>query len=94
MLELQKQIEAENEKLLKQQQELRAQIDKTLNSIEKSGKNTDKQKNIAKIKDLIDKLKVQAKEAKAKGASKEEIKNINASVAELVQAIANYTTKK
>lgn len=94
LLELQKQIEAENEKLLKQQQELRAQIDKTLNSIEKSGKNTDKQKNIAKIKDLIDKLKVQAKEAKAKGASKEEIKNINASVAELVQAIANYTTKK
>ena len=94
LLEIQKQIEEENEKLLKQQQELRAQIDKTLNSIESSNKKSDKQKNIAKINDLISALKIQAKEAKAKGASKKEIQAINVSVAELVQAIANYTTKK
>ena len=89
---IQEQIAEENKKLMQQQQELRQQIDETLESIEKSNKKADKAKNVAKIKALIEKLKIQAKEAKASGASKEQVKQINASVAELVAAIANYTT--
>lgn len=86
---IQEQIAEENQKLIKQQQELRQQIDETLQSIGKSNKKSDKAKNIAKIKALIEKLKIQAKEAKASG-SKEQVKQINKSVAELVAAIANY----
>ena len=49
---------------------------------------------IKHIKGLIDQLKEKAKQAKEQGASKDEIKNINASVAELLDAITKYSSKK
>lgn len=92
--ELQKQIEEENQKIQKQQYELRIQIDKALNKIETSSSENSKQNHIKKIKSLIEKLKEQAKEAKAKGATKEEIRRINSSVAELVEAITKVSSQK
>lgn len=91
--ELQKQIEEENQKIQKEQDELRVQIDNALNKIENTSSQTSRKENIKKIKELIDKLKEQAKSAKARGA-KNEIKRINASVAELVEAITRYSTMK
>lgn len=92
LLAIQKQIAEENEKLKKQQEELRQQIDETLSAMEDKANATkaQKQKNIKKIKDLIEKLKIEAKEAKARGASKAEITKINKSVAELLKVITNY----
>ena len=80
------------EVLKKQQEELRQQIDETLSAMEDKANATkaQKQKNIKKIKDLIEKLKIEAKEAKARGASKAEITKINKSVAELLKVITNY----
>jgi len=92
LLNLQKQIAEENDKLKKQQEELRSQIDKTLSAMETKTDVTksEKQKNIKKIKTLIDKLKVESKDAKARGASKAEISKINKSVAELLKVITKY----
>ena len=89
---LQKQIAEENERLKQQQEELRAQIDKTLKTMEKSSNasKAERTRNIKKIKDLISKLKQEAADAKARGASKAEINKINKSAAELVKVIADY----
>ena len=92
LVALQQQIEAENERLKKQQEELRAQIDKTLKTMEKATNATkaERTRNIKKIKELIAKLKEEAEQAKARGASKAEINKINKSAAELVKVIAEY----
>ena len=92
--ELQKQIDEQNQKLQQQQDELRVQIDKAIDKIEKSSTENSRKNNIRKIKVLIEKLKEQAKEAKARGATKEEIKQINSSVADLVDALTKYSSKK
>lgn len=92
--ELQKQIDEQNQKLQQQQDELRVQIDKAIDKIEKSSTENSRKNNIRKIKILIEKLKEQAKEAKARGATKEEIKQINSSVADLVDALTKYSSKK
>ena len=96
LVALQKQIEEENARLKKQQEELRAQIDKTLASMEKAENATkaERTRNIKKIKDMIAKLKVQAEEAKAKGQSKAAINKINKSAAELLRVLAEYQSKK
>ena len=96
LVALQKQIEEENAKLKKQQEELRAQIDKTLASMEKASNATkaERTRNIKKIKDLIAKLKVEAENAKARGASKAELNKINKSAAELLKVISEYQAKK
>ncbi len=95
-LRIQQQINEENAKLVKSQEELRDQIERTLSRMEQSGNQTESSKatNIKEIKGLIDQLKEQAKKAKAQGASPQQIKNINASVAELVAAITKYSSKK
>ncbi len=85
---LQKQIEEENEKIQKEQDELKIQIDNALNKIQSSENENSRRENIVRIRELIEKLKVQARRAKARGATKEEIKRINASVAELLDVIA------
>ncbi|MBR1925608.1 MAG: hypothetical protein IJ837_02005 [Clostridia bacterium] len=92
--EIQKKIDEESEKIKQNKDELQDQIDKALNKIEKSSTENSREKSIKKIKELIEQLKEKAKQAKANGASKEEIKNINASVAELVEAITKFSTKK
>ena len=94
--EIQKRIDEESQKLQKTKDELQVEINKALSKIENSkAKSTStKAKNIQQIKSLIDKLKDKAKKAKEQGASKEEIKNINASVAELVDAITKYSSQK
>jgi len=92
--EIQKQIDEENAKLQQQQSELKAQIDQALLKIEKSPTSTNKVANTKKIKELIDKLKEQAKRARANGATKEQIRSINTSVAELVDVITKYSSKK
>ena len=96
LVALQKQIEEENARLKKQQEELRAQIDKTLASMEKAENATkaERTRNIKKIKDMISKLKVQAEEAKARGQSKASINKINKSAAELLKVLADYQSKK
>lgn len=96
LVALQKQIEEENARLKQQQEELRAQIDKTLATMEKASNATkaERTRNIKKIRDLIAKLKTQAEDAKARGASKAEINKINKSVAELLKVIADYQAKK
>ncbi len=96
LVALQKQIEEENARLKQQQEELRAQIDKTLATMEKASNATkaERTRNIKKIRDLIAKLKTQAEDAKARGASKSEINKINKSVAELLKVIADYQAKK
>lgn len=96
LVALQKQIEEENARLKKQQEELRAQIDKTLATMEKASNATkaERTKNIKKIKDLISKLKVEAENAKARGASKAELNKINKSAAELLKVISEYQSKK
>ena len=96
LVALQKQIEEENARLKQQQEELRAQIDKTLASMEKAENATkaERTRNIKKIKDMIAKLKVQAEEAKAKGQSKSAINKINKSAAELLRVLAEYQAKK
>lgn len=94
--EIQKRINEENQKLQQTKDELQIEIDKALSKMEKTkeqGAST-KEKNIKHIKDLIEQLKEKAKQAKEQGASKDEIKNINASVAELVDAITKYSSKK
>ena len=92
LVALQKQISQENERLKKQQEELRLQIDETLKTMEKASKasKAERTANIKKIKLLIADLKNEAKEAKARGASKNEINKINKSVAELLKVIADY----
>ena len=91
LMDIQKQIAEENKKLQKQQQELRSQIDETLNVIDtKANTKAEKQKRIKEIKDLIDKLRDEAKEAKARGASKTELNKINKNIAELLKTIADY----
>ncbi len=92
--ELQKQIDEQNQKLQQQQDELRVQIDKAIDKIEKSSTENSRKNNIRKLTVLIEKLKDQAKEAKARGATKEEIKQINSSVADLVDALTKYSSKK
>ena len=87
---IQDQIAVENKKLKKQQQELRSQIDETLNVIDAKPTKTEKQKRIKEIKTLIDKLRDEAKEAKARGASKTELNKINKNIAELLKTIADY----
>lgn len=92
--EIQRRIEEENKKLKQTKDELQLEIDKAISKIEKSNSDSTKAKNIKHIKDLIEQLKEKAKQAKKDGASKDEIKNINASVAELVDAITKYSSKK
>ena len=92
--EIQKKINEESEKIKQNKDELQDQIDKALNKMEKSNTENSRQKSIQKIKDLIEQLKEKAKQAKANGASKAEIKNINMSVAELVEAITKFSNKK
>lgn len=94
--EIQKRIDEESQKLQKTKDELQVEIDKALSKIEnsKSSSTSAKAKNIKHIKDLIEQLKEKAKQAKQQGASKDEIKNINASVAELLDAITKYSSKK
>jgi len=92
--EIQKKIDEESEKIKQNKDELQDQIDKALNKMEKSSTENSREKSIKKIKDLIEQLKEKAKQAKANGASKEEIKNINMSVAELVEAITKFSNKK
>ncbi len=94
--EIQKRIDEESQKLQKTKDELQIEISKALSKIEssKSKSETEKAKNIKHIKGLIDQLKDKAKQAKEQGASKDEIKNINASVAELLDAITKYSSKK
>ena len=92
--EIQKKINEESEKIKQNKDELQDQIDKALNKMEKSNTENSREKSIKKIKDLIEQLKEKAKQAKANGASKAEIKNINTSVAELVEAITKFSNKK
>lgn len=92
--EIQRRIEEENKKLKQTKDELQLEIDKAISKIEKSNSDSTKAKNIKHIKDLIEQLKEKAKQAKKDGASKDEIKNINASVAELVDAITKFSSKK
>ncbi len=93
---LQKKIEEENARLKKQQEELRAQIDKTLATMEKAENATkaERTRNIKKIKEMISKLKEEAETAKARGASKTMINKINKSAAELLKVLAEYQSKK
>ncbi|MBQ7977006.1 MAG: hypothetical protein IJ301_00185 [Clostridia bacterium] len=93
---MQKQIEAENARLKQQQEELRAQIDKTLATMEKASNATkaERTRNIKKIKDMIAKLKEQAANVKANGGSKAEINKINKSAAELLKVLADYQSNK
>ncbi len=93
---LQKKIEEENARLKKQQEELRAQIDKTLATMEKAENATkaERTRNIKKIKEMIAKLKEEAETAKARGASKTQINKINKSAAELLKVLADYQSKK
>ena len=93
LMAIHQQIAEENKKLKKQQQELRSQVDETLNKIDtKANTKTEKQKRIKEIKGLIDKLRDEAKEAKARGASKTELNKINKNIAELLKTIADYQT--
>ena len=92
--EIQKKINEESEKIKQNKDELQDQIDKALNKMEKSNTENSREKSIKKIKDLIEQLKEKAKQAKANGASKAEIKNINTSVAELVEVITKFSNKK
>ncbi len=94
--EIQKRIDEESQRLQKTKDELQIEINKALSKIEKGNgaAASTKAKNIKHIKDLIEQLKEKAKQAKIDGASKDEIKNINASVAELVDAITKYSSKK
>lgn len=96
LVALQKQIEAENARLKQQQEELRAQIDKTLATMEKASNATkaERTRNIKKIKDMIAKLKEQAANVKANGGSKAEINKINKSAAELLKVLADYQSNK
>ncbi|MBR7090955.1 MAG: hypothetical protein IKC79_00710, partial [Clostridia bacterium] len=91
LMAIHQQIAEENKKLKKQQQELRSQVDETLNKIDtKANTKTEKQKRIKEIKGLIDKLRDEAKEAKARGASKTELNKIIKNIAELLKTIADY----
>lgn len=96
LVALQKQIEAENARLKQQQEELRAQIDKTLATMEKASNasKAERTRNIKKIKDMIAQLKEQAASVKANGGSKAEINKINKSAAELLKVLADYQSKK
>lgn len=96
LVALQKQIEAENARLKQQQEELRAQIDKTLATMEKASNasKAERTRNIKKIKDMIAQLKEQAASVKAHGGSKAEINKINKSAAELLKVLADYQSKK
>ncbi|MCL2539967.1 MAG: hypothetical protein FWE53_00835 [Firmicutes bacterium] len=93
LLKLQKQIEKQSSDLVKQQQELRNQISNTLTDIDKddSISKAERNKYLKQIKTLIEDLKVQAQEAKDRGAPKSEQNAINKSIMELLNAIAKYS---
>ncbi len=92
--EIQKQINKEQKKLKQNKDALQDEITKALSKMENSSTKTSKATSIKKIKELIDQLKEKAKQAKQNGANKEEIKSINASVAELVEALTKFSSKK
>jgi|GEM_PF-2801659 len=96
LMKLQKAIEKENSNLIKQQEELRSQISTTLKDLDETKEISKQERNkrLKQLKSLIEDLKVQAQTAKANGASKQELKEINKSTMDLLAAIAKYSSEK
>ena len=96
LMKLQRAIEKESSNLVKQQQELRSQINTTLKDIDADTSITksDRNKYLKQIKLLIEDLKVQAQNAKERGAPKTEQNAINKSIMDLLNAIAKYSAEK